>query len=146
MPEQVKKKTGRPLADIDEEQVRELASMNCSIVEIAAVVRCDRATIHRRFAIAIEEGRQSGKSSLKRKMWEVAMNGSSSMLIWLSRNMLGYTDTSPNEVSDKIKEFAEKAEKANQLTNEQLITMTQKLLNDLINQVVKEKEKVAIQA
>jgi AraC-like DNA-binding protein len=143
MSEQVKKKTGRPLADIDEEQVRELASMNCSLDEIAAVVRCEKTTLHRRFAMVIEEGRKCGRSSLKRRLWELAMAGNTQVAIWLSRNMLGYTDRSEIVIDEKVKEFAEKAEKVNQLTNDQLITMTQKLLNDLIQQVVKEKEKQA---
>lgn len=82
----------RPRLDINEEQVEELASINCSIEEIAAVVDCDRATLHRRFATVIQKGRERGRQSLKRKMWGIAMGGNVTMCIWLSKQMLGYTD------------------------------------------------------
>lgn len=83
---------GRPLKDIKPEQVESLAAINCSYAEIAAVVGCDESTLTRRFAQVIQKGREQGKSSLKRKMWETAMGGNVTMMIWLSKQMLGYTD------------------------------------------------------
>lgn len=83
---------GRPRADIDEKQLEELAAINCSMAEIAAVVGVDRKTLQRNFVAVIEKGRERGKSSLKRKMWEIAMNGNVTMCIWMSKQMLGYTD------------------------------------------------------
>jgi hypothetical protein len=82
----------RPRKDIKPEQVESLAAINCSYAEIAAVVGCDVSMLNRRFKQAIEKGRDQGKSSLKRKMWETAMNGNCTMMIWLSKQMLGYTD------------------------------------------------------
>jgi uncharacterized protein YfbU (UPF0304 family) len=136
-----KPKIGRPLLQIDPKQVEELAAINCSLKEMAAVLDCERTTLYRRFATVIEKGREVGKQSLKRKMWEVAMAGNATMLIWLSKNMLGYSDAQPSAIDEKVQEFSDKAEKINAMTKEQLINMTQKLLNDLIAEVVREKAK-----
>lgn len=83
---------GRPKKEISEDQVRELASINCSYAEIAAVVGCSVSTLTDRFQQTIKEGLEHGKSSLKRVMWKAAMGGNITMMIWLSKQMLGYSD------------------------------------------------------
>ena len=86
----------RPKKIIDKGQVAVLASINCTNNEIAAVIGCDVRTLERRFAATIKIGREQGKSSLKRRMWETAMSnnkGAVVMQIWLSKQMLGYTDS-----------------------------------------------------
>lgn len=82
----------RPKKPIDEDQVHTLAAINCSYAEIAAVVKCDPKTLTNRFSQVIQKGRDHGRMSLKRKMWEIAMGGNVTMCIWLSKQMLGYTD------------------------------------------------------
>lgn len=82
----------RPRKPIDPEQVRRLAAINCSYEEISSVVGCDPSTLTRRFAQVIKEGREQGKASLKRMMWDSAQKGSNTMMIWLSKQLLGYTD------------------------------------------------------
>jgi len=82
----------RPKKLIDPEQVKKLAAINCNFDEIAAVMSCSVDTLQRRFAALIKEGRDQGRMSLKRKMWETAMNGNVTMMIWLSKQMLGYTE------------------------------------------------------
>lgn len=82
----------RPKLEIDEETVKKLAALNCSMEEIGHVVGCSIDTLERRFAAAIKEGRSHGKVSLKRKMYDAAMAGNITMMIWLSKNLLGYTD------------------------------------------------------
>jgi hypothetical protein len=77
---------------VDAEQVKRLAAINCSYAEIAAVVGIDPSTLTRRFAQVIKEGRELGRSSLKRMMWKNAENGNTSMQIFLSKNILGYSD------------------------------------------------------
>jgi len=59
---------------------------------MAAVLDCDASTLTRRFAQAIQKGRASGRMSLKRKQWEMAMGGNITMLIWLGKQNLGQTD------------------------------------------------------
>jgi hypothetical protein len=60
---------------------------------MAAVLGCDEKTLSNRFSQAIKEGRETGKMSLKRKQWEVAMKGNVAMLIWLGKIQLGQVDT-----------------------------------------------------
>lgn len=78
----------RPKKLIDEEQVRKLAAINCSLEEMASVLNCEKTTLHRRFASVIKKGRDGGKMSLKRKQYEVAMSGNVTMLIWLGKIFL----------------------------------------------------------
>lgn len=78
--------------DIDPEQVRKLAAIGCTHEEIASVVGCSTDTLVRRFLDVIEEGRSQGKSSLRRKQWEMAINGNVTMLVWLGKQYLGQTD------------------------------------------------------
>lgn len=61
---------------------------------MAAVLGCSVDTLERNYAEAIKEGREHGKSSLKRKQYEVAMSGNVSMLIWLGKVVIGQIDTS----------------------------------------------------
>ena len=89
----------RPKLKIDEEQVMKLAAINCSYAEMAAVLDCDESTLTRRFAQAIQKGRENGKMSLKRKQFELAMSGNVTMLIWLGKQTLGQTDKMTMELS-----------------------------------------------
>ncbi len=82
----------RPRMQIDPEQVRKLAAIDCSYAEIAGIVGCNPSTLTRRFAQAIEKGRLEGSASLKRKQFELAMAGSVTMLIWLGKQRLGQAD------------------------------------------------------
>lgn len=82
----------KPLKDIDPEQVRKLAAIGCTHEEIASVVGCSQDTIARRFLEDVEYGRSQGKSSLRRKQWEMAMSGNVTMLVWLGKQYLGQSD------------------------------------------------------
>ena len=84
-----KKGPGRPRLELDERQIHELASFNCSLDEIAAVMNCDVKTLTSNYSQVIEKARGTGKQSLKRKQWEVAMSGNVTMLIWLGKIQLG---------------------------------------------------------
>lgn len=84
---------GRPKKDIDPEQVRKLAMINCSYEEMAAILKCDESTLTRRFAQVIKEGRANLKTSLKRAMYTKAVTEkNTTMQIWLSKALLGYRD------------------------------------------------------
>lgn len=84
----------RPRKQIDPDQVRELAAIQCSHAEMAAVLKCSPDTLQRRFAAVINEGRQAAFASLKRKQFEMAMGGNITMLIWLGKQYLGQRDKS----------------------------------------------------
>ena len=64
---------GRPRAKIDPEQVRKLAAIDCTIAEIAAVVGCSRDTLERRCRAELNDGREQGKASLRRKQFDTGL-------------------------------------------------------------------------
>lgn len=82
----------RPRKVIDEALLRKLAVIHCTQEEMASVVGVSVDTLHRRYAEQIKSGRDEGKMSLRRKMWELALSGNVSLLIWLSKNELGMSD------------------------------------------------------
>lgn len=82
----------RPKAVVDETEVEKLAAMFCSLEEIASFFNVNISTIQRRFAQAIDRGRNKGKISLKRKQYLVAMDGNVQMLIWLGKQHLDQKD------------------------------------------------------
>lgn len=108
----------RPRKKIDPKQVETLAAINCSYEEAAAVLDCDASTITRRFAQVFKKGREHGRMSLKRKMWDTAMGGHAVMMIWLSKQMLGYTDKVDHNDTLKI---IEKAKELESLSTEELM-------------------------
>lgn len=107
----------RPKLDINEAQVEQLAAINCSVAEIAAVIGCHKRTLERNFAAVIEKGRERGTSSLKKKMYELAMGGNITMCIWLSKQMMGYTDKV--ETTTEIKAVAEEVKRIKSLSPEE---------------------------
>lgn len=80
-----------------------MAAKNCSMEEIGKAYGVDvtRRTLQRRYVAVVEKGRAKGKISLKRKMFKLAMQGNVTMCIWLSKNMLGYSDKVENLNTDK---------------------------------------------
>ena len=99
---QVKNKGGRPLKKIDAKLVFDLAMIHCTKQEIATIVGCHVDTLYERFSDVLHRGDQEGNRSLKRKMYEVAMKGNVSMLIWLAKQRLGHKDKQPDEVPNTV--------------------------------------------
>lgn len=82
----------RPKVDIDPDQVVRMAAMGCKASEIAAVFDVSHKTISKRFSKEMAKGQEMGRSKLRRLMWQSAEKGNVVMLIWLSKNLLGYAD------------------------------------------------------
>ena len=91
----------RPKLNIDPEHVEKLAALDCTHAEIAAFFGCSRDTIGGRFSAEIKKGKEEGKTRLRRMMWKSALGGSVVMQIFLSKNILGYSDKA--EVNQNIK-------------------------------------------
>lgn len=108
----------RPKKQIDPKQVETLAAINCSYEEAAAVLDCDPRTIQRRYAAVFKKGREHGRMSLKRKMWDTAMGGNVTMQIWLSKQMLGYTDKQEVKTENKTDLNVDSKEKFKGLMDE----------------------------
>lgn len=96
---------GRPRIEIDYKQVEQLAAMQCTDEEIAAVLGVERNTIRRRkkddeqFCSAYKKGQERGKASLRRMQFKAAEGGNATMLIWLGKQYLGQSDKTQQEIS-----------------------------------------------
>jgi AraC-like DNA-binding protein len=89
----------RPKKAIDADMVRKLAAIDCTIAEIAATLDCSRDTLERRFRDVIDQGREQGKVSLRRRQFELASSGNATMLIWLGKQRLGQRDAQDTNVN-----------------------------------------------
>lgn len=82
---------------IDGNQVERLASIGCSIEEIAYACNCCRDTIENRFRDRVDRGKEIGKTKLRRALWKSAgigtkAPGSVRAQIWLSKQVLGMSE------------------------------------------------------
>tara|TARA_R110000796_G_scaffold56486_7_gene130843 strand:- start:2269 stop:2586 length:318 start_codon:yes stop_codon:yes gene_type:complete len=84
---------------IDRDLVYKLACIQCTPEEIAEVVGIGVATLKKKFAPLIEKGKQAGRKSLRRAMWEKAHNGDTRVQIFLSKQYLGFKDA-PEDTSN----------------------------------------------
>lgn len=94
--------SGRPKKEIDVDLVKKLAMIHCTKEEIASIVGCCKDTLYERFPDVLREGDEEGKMSLKRKMHEIALSGNVQMLIWLSKQRLGYKERQPEDAQQII--------------------------------------------
>jgi hypothetical protein len=85
-------KGGRPKAVVDEQRLEDLAAINCTVQEIADVERVHVDTIYARYSDILRRGRSRGSRSLKSKLFEKAMAGDMSALVWLSKQQCGYRE------------------------------------------------------
>ena len=89
---------GRPSAKVDEKILGNLAHIGCTIEEIGSILNVSARTLKRNFAEIIQASREKGKASLRKKMYEKAVNKDNThMQIWLSKNYLGMKDRMVNE-------------------------------------------------
>jgi hypothetical protein len=73
--------------------MEKLAAIHCTNTEIAAMLGCDHSLLSKpKYSIIIAKGKEKGKLTLRRKMFETAMNGNVTMMIWLSKQLLGFTE------------------------------------------------------
>ena len=119
---------------IDLEQVEDMASEFCTQEEIAMDMGFDRITFHRRADVraAFLRGKNNAKMSLRHMMWNAAKSGDKTMMIFLSKNELGYQDKpEPKEADSKVVEQS----------NKQIMSLA-----ELINKPVKERTFESIEA
>lgn len=82
----------RPQLEIDENQLEKLASIMCTMKEMAAFFGCSVDTLENRFSDVIKTGREKGTASLRRMQYAAAEKGNTAMLIWLGKQYLGQSD------------------------------------------------------
>lgn len=85
---------GRPKKELDEDVIAKLSQIGCTQEEIGAVVGISARTLQRRYADLIQDNKNIGRSSLRKKLWSKAMRGQGNdkLLIWLSKQELGMQD------------------------------------------------------
>jgi AraC-like DNA-binding protein len=84
---------GRPRLQVDLKILAKLCEIGCPDYEIAAVLGISQRTLARNFANYIQENREKGKASLRKKMWDKAIKkDSTDMQKWLSKQYLGMSD------------------------------------------------------
>jgi hypothetical protein len=89
---------GRPKIYIDIEILKNLASIGCPDYEIASVMNISAKTLRRNYADIIDQFREKGKASLRKKMWDKAVKKDNThMQIWLTKNYLGMKDRTQTE-------------------------------------------------
>lgn len=101
-------KGGRPRKEIDAKLVEQLASIQCTDLEIAAICGVSHDTLLRRknddpeFLEMLEQGRAKGRVSLRRMQWKAATTGNPTMLIWLGKQLLGQRDKAEEATEDTL--------------------------------------------
>ena len=94
---------GRPrieFTDKEWRQIEQMAHIQCTGEEIAAVMGCSFDTLEKRvkekyemsFADWITQKKHGGNASLRRMQWTTAQSGNVTMQIFLGKNKLGQTD------------------------------------------------------
>ena len=98
---------GRPKADIDLVELKKLCTLCCTMPEIAAFFNIplrtleDRYTHDKEVREAIQQGRELGKLSIRRKQIQLLDNGNATMGVWLGKNILGQRDALDLTTEDK---------------------------------------------
>jgi len=89
---------GRPKIIVDIEILKNLASIGCPDYEIASVLNVSARTLKRNYAEIIDQYKEKGKASLRKKMWDKAVKkDNTNMQIWLSKNYLNMKDRTQTE-------------------------------------------------
>lgn len=110
------KKNGRPRIVVDWLVVEKLAVIQCTQEEVAAYLGCSLDTLERdckrekdiTFAEFWRQKRKTGIIQLRRKQWEVAMNGDKTLLIWLGKQYLDQADEQTIKVKSLHEQIMEK--------------------------------------
>ena len=78
---------------LDRDLIFKLATLHCTLKEIADVVGTSVTTLEKRYSAIIDKGRSEGKKSLRRAQMEKALQGDVRMLIWMGKQYLDQKDT-----------------------------------------------------
>jgi len=109
------KHNGPYKTEIDYIKLDAMCAIHCTGEECAAILNIDYDTLNRRLK---EDGKggftdyfklkgSNGKMSLRRKQYDQAMSGNSTMLIWLGKQWLGQADKSETVSTHIVKDTGE---------------------------------------
>lgn len=96
--QRVHKHVGRPRTDIDLKLLEKLGASMLPIESIAVILDCSKATLYanKQYSDVLRKSIEGRKKSLLTAMWEKALvEKDTKMMIWLSKQHLGYRDVAP---------------------------------------------------
>ena len=85
---------------IPEEEFYQMACLFSTWKDFSDYYGVPETTLRNNFADLFTKARQTTKRKLRQKMLETAMNGDRVMMIWLSKNWLGMSETGVSEDSE----------------------------------------------
>jgi hypothetical protein len=100
--ERIKRPVGRPRKVIDHGMLERLGQSMLSVETIAEILECHVDTLHstKEYSEILHKARANRKFSLVEIMWDEALNKRNyKMMIWLSKQHLGYRDVLPIDVT-----------------------------------------------
>ena len=95
-----KDKGGRPQHQLDYVTLDKLCGIMCTKEEIASLMEIDEDTLHNAlvrdghggFSVYYKNKSANGKMSLRRVQYQAAIEGNTTMLVWLGKQHLGQVD------------------------------------------------------
>lgn len=104
------RKVGRPAIKLNNKKVDEYFELNLSVREIGKLFGVDEATIRHKYSAKIKKRKNEKmielaemKKKIKEKMFDVAMDGDKTLLIWLDKTLNGATEKFENKATLTIK-------------------------------------------
>lgn len=82
------KQVGRPRKEVNLVTLERLCEIHCTMKEMAMVLGVSVDTLERNYADIIEKGREEGKTSIRRMIYEHGRKGNSTALKYLIHNIL----------------------------------------------------------
>lgn len=89
---------------INLDELKKLCAMQCTDEEIAAWFGCSVDTLSRNFADIIKEGRQRGRISMKRALFDKVQKGDLGAIVWWGKNYAGMSDKIEQKQHIELKE------------------------------------------
>lgn len=86
---------------IPPDEVYHLASLGCSVTEMADWFGVSQSTLKYNFGEYIKKGKEHIKAKLRDAQIKLALSGNASMLIWLGKNMLGQQENPINTADNE---------------------------------------------
>ncbi|HUU30083.1 MAG TPA: hypothetical protein VM123_19940 [archaeon] len=110
---------GRPQSQINYEILEELCCIQCTGEEVASVLKIDYDTLnavlkrdgHKSFSEYFEQKKGNGRASLRRRQWKAAMDGNTTMLIFLGKQYLNQSNKQDVGLTGQIMYKIEEAKK-----------------------------------
>lgn len=100
--ERIKRPVGRPKKNIDHGLLERLGQSMLSLDTISEILECHVSTLNAspEYSAILQRARANRKMSLVEIMWDEALNKRNyKMMIWLSKQHLGYRDVLPIDVT-----------------------------------------------